>query len=442
MKTMKNRHPATSGSYPFIVLVGMLFFLNCGAQEPMATDYPVVAEDASWCWFSDPRAIYHKGKRESIYFGFVTSKGDVRVRSMDLKTGKTDEFTLHKELEEDDHDVPSFLFLPDGRILAFYCQHNGNIFMRKTKNPEDITAWEAETIILAKQSPNLYCYMNPIMLSDENNRIYLFGRNIVREKGVRYSKTQIYCIYSDDYGKTWSDKVNVLDNSGRDTPQYVKYTSDNKSRIDFLFTNGHPKQAADISVHHMYYTDGAFYQTNGKQIETFKDLPVLIKHVDRVYDADKSGVRGWIWDIALDKKNRPVVTYARYPSELQHQYYYAKWNGREWIHSKIADAGPYITVIKPGAKLLEAHYSGGIVLDHANPDNVYLSRNIGDHFELDHVLVTPNGTKVKPITRNSSFDNLRPYVVYGNKANKPLLMWLTGTYYHYTDYDTQLRLKR
>lgn len=424
------------------MLACVLLSWRCSAQEPSATQYPVVAEDASWCWFSDPRAIYHKGKREALYFGFVTSKGDVRVRSMDMKSGKTDEFTLHKELEIDDHDVPSFLFLPDGRILAFYCQHNGNIYMRKTINPEDITAWEEETIILARQSPDLYCYMNPIMLQNENDRIYLFGRNIVREAGVRWSRTQIYCIYSDDYGKTWSEKVNILDNSGRDTPQYVKYASDNKSRIDFLFTNGHPKQAGDISVHHMYYTDGAFYQTNGQRIGTFEDLPVVIRTVDKVYDAEKAGVRGWIWDIALDKKNHPVVTYARYPSELEHQYYYARWNGREWVDTKIADAGPYITVIKPGRKLLEAHYSGGIVLDHANPENVYLSRKIGDHFEIDHVVVKQNGTEAEPLTRGSAFDNLRPYVVHGKNSGRPLVMWLTGTYYHYTDYDTQLRLRK
>lgn len=426
----------------FIFTIAIWAYKDAVSQQYNADNYPIVAKDASWCWFSDPRAIYHKGRKEAVYFGYVTSKGDVMVRSLNVKTGRTDEFTLHKELEIDDHDVPSFLFLPDGNILTFYCHHNGNIFMRKTKSPEDITAWEEERILLEKKSPDLYCYMNPVMLSEENNRIYLFGRNIVREKGERYSRTKIYCIYSDDYGKTWSEKVNLLDNSGRDTPQYVKYTSDNKSRIDFLFTNGHPKQGADISVHHMYYTKGGFYQTNGKKICTFKDLPVVIKNVDRIYDAEKTGVRGWIWDIALDKKNRPVVTYTRYPSELQHQYYYAKWDGKKWLDRKIADAGPYITVIKPGRKLLEAHYAGGIVLDHNNPDNIYLSRKIGDKFEVEHRKIMKRGEKVTPITRGSSFDNLRPYVVYGNKKGKPILMWLTGTYYHFTDYDTQLRMKQ
>src|SRR5690606_15025371 len=98
-----------------------------------------------------------------------------------------------------------------------------------------------------------------------------------------------------------------------------------------------------------------------------------------------------------------------------------KWNGREWVDRKIADAGPYITVIKPGAKLLEAHYSGGVVLDHANPDNVYLSRKIGEHFEIDHVVIGEGEVKVKPLTRDSSFDNLRPYVIYGNNKRRPLL---------------------
>jgi dienelactone hydrolase len=133
-----------------------------------------LAEDAAWCWFSDPRAVYHHGEKEAVYFGYINSKGDVKIQSLDLKSNATHEFTLHEKLQIDDHNVPAIVLLPDGKLLAFYCEHNGNIFMRKSKNPEDIRAWEEEVILLQKDAKNQYCYVNPVMLSEEDNRIYLF----------------------------------------------------------------------------------------------------------------------------------------------------------------------------------------------------------------------------------------------------------------------------
>lgn len=429
------------------ITLSFLLVLNCQIRvysqnnQLSKYNYSIAAEDAAWCWFSDPRAVYYKGDKEAIYYGFINSNGDVMVKSLDLIKRKMTEYILHESLEIDDHNVPTFLFLPDGKILSFYNHHNGDIFMRKSKKAEDITEWNQEVIILKKDSINRYCYTNPIMLSEENNRIYLFGRNLVRNNEGAFNDTRIYCIYSDDYGETWSPEVNLLYNEGRNNPQYVKYTSDNRSRIDFLFTNGHPKLGSDISVHHMYYQKGYFRQTNGEKIGTFENLPIKIKDTGKIYDADKTGVRGWIWDIALDKSNNPVVTYARYPDEQNHEYYYAKWDGSKWIDKKIINSGSYITIIKPGEKIKEAHYSGGIVLDHNNPDNVYLSSTINNKFEIIKCEVNLDGNlKMYNVTSYSQSDNIRPYIVDGNFMGKPILLWMSGNYYHYTDYDTNLKI--
>lgn len=428
--------------YWLLMIIGMFIVQPSviKAQKSKADQYPTVAKDAAWCWFSDPRAIYHNGKKEAIYFGYINMKGDVMVRSLNMRTNKMDEYNLHPKLQADDHAVPSFLFLPDGKILAFYSHHNGDVFLRKSKNSEDITQWENERVLVKQTKTDRFCYTNPFMLSDENNRIYMFGRIITRQGSAKvYTQTDTYFIYSDDYGETWSDRVLLLDNSGRDNPPYVKYTSDNKSRIDFLFTNGHPKLGYDISIHHMYFKNGTFYQTNGQKIGDIKDLPIKIKDVNTVYKPGASKIRSWIWDIALDRKGNPVVTYARYPSELDHQYYYAKWDGNKWLDQKVTDAGPYITIIKPGKKLMEAHYSGGIVLDHNDPDNIYLSRKINDHFEIEHRNMK-KGMKITALTHHSKADNIRPYIVDRNTTGKPILMWMYGYYYHFTDFDTELKI--
>ena len=424
-----------------LIFIFTVFHGFCQQNEFIRND-SLLAEDAAWCWFSDPRAIYYAGNKEAAYFGYINSQGDVMIKSMDLVTKTKDEFTLHKELQTDDHNVPSILILPDGKLLAFYNEHNGNIFMRKSKKAEDVTDWEKEVILLKKNNKNRYCYTNPVMLSDEDNRIYLFGRNIVRNESGTYTDTRTYCIYSDDLGETWSEELNFLHNNMINDRPYVKYCSDNKSRIDFLFTNGHPTHRNDVSLFHMYYEKGMFYQTNGQAISAFKDIPININNVNKVYDAIRHNVNTWIWDIALDKKDFPVITYVKYSSELEHRYSYARWNGAEWEENDIVNAGKYITIIKQGEKLREPHYSGGIVIDHNNPDILFLSREIDGIFEIEKKIRRKNGEcKTESITSNSKIDNIRPFVVPRNGENASILLWMKGNYYHYTDFETNLIFK-
>ncbi len=135
-----------------------------GQVHPLQKHRPT-AEDAAWCWFSDPRAIYYKGKKEAIYYGFINSNGDVIAKSLNLGTGEETEYTLHGSLQVDDHNVPTFLFLPDNKILTFYNHHNGDIFMRRSKSAESIAEWEPEVVLLKRDSINsvsfsLFCIIN------------------------------------------------------------------------------------------------------------------------------------------------------------------------------------------------------------------------------------------------------------------------------------------
>jgi hypothetical protein len=44
---------------------------------------------------------------------------------MDLRSRATGAVKLAAKFQSDDHDVPAFLELPDGRILASYITHGG-----------------------------------------------------------------------------------------------------------------------------------------------------------------------------------------------------------------------------------------------------------------------------------------------------------------------------
>lgn len=400
-----------------------------GFAQKKASAYEIVAEDAAWCWFSDPRAVYYKGKKEQIYYAYINSKGDVVISSRESKTKKTSHYTLHSALQVDDHNVPSILFLPDGRLLTFYTEHNGRFFMRKSKNPEDITAWEEERVI--PFGGNKITYSHPVMLSEEKNRIYMFWRGSDWRPSVSYS---------DDLGNTWSKTQALIASKGAKNRPYLKVCSDNKNRIDFAFTDGHPAAEPTNSVYHMYYEKGSFFQTNGESISSVDQLPVEHSKVNKVYDARPSGVKAWISDVSLASGNKPVMVYTRYPKDTDHRYHYAYWDGSKWQDEEMCKAGGWMPVVNPGEKVREPNYSGGISLDHHRPSNVYLSRQVSDVFEIEHWQRRGKQWTTKKLTDQSAISNTRPYVVTGFSGRKPIVLWMTGLYNHYTKFDTDLRI--
>ncbi|MDQ7949557.1 MAG: BNR-4 repeat-containing protein [Pedobacter sp.] len=403
-----------------------LFLCTSGA---IAQDYSLVAKDASWCWYSDPRAIYHAGKVQQVYFAYVNSKGDVMISARNQKTKTVSNFVLHEKLQIDDHNVPSILFLPDGKLLTFYTEHNGRFFMRKSKYAEDISAWEAERVI--PFGGKKITYSHPVMLKGENNRIFMFWR------GSDWRPT---LSFSDDLGETWSKSIPLIENKNTNNRPYLKVCSDNKNRIDFAFTDGHPTSEPTNSLYHIYYQNGSFYQTDGKLIKTLSQLPIAPKEVNKVYDATASKIRAWISDIALDQNNRPIMVYTRYPLENDHRYHYAKWNGKQWQDEELTKGGPSMCVVPEGVKNTEPFYSGGISLDHNDPSNVYLAKKDGPFFELEHWKKKGKKWGSEQLTSNSKENNYRPVVAGKYPGKKPIVLWMTGHYQHYTKFDTDLRI--
>jgi hypothetical protein len=408
----------------------LFFMLLANAQVKSSADQ-IIAKDAAWCWFSDPRAVYHKGKAKKIYFSYINSKGDVMINSRDLKSNKDESFVLHKELQVDDHNVASILVLPSGHLLAFYTEHNGRFFMRRTVNPEDISQWEAESVI--PFGGKRITYSHPVMLSEEGNRIYMFWRG---------SDWRPSLSYSDDLGKSWSPTQALIDSKGKGNRPYLKVTTNHKNRIDFVFTDGHPGVETTNSVYHMYYKKGYFYQSNGVAIATSTELPVQHHTVQKVYDGNLLKVRGWISDVALDKNDQPVIVYTRYPQDNDHRYHYARWNGKVWLDQEICKSGRWMPTVPAGQKNREPHYSGGIALDHHDPSNVYLSRQVNNIFEVEHYAQKKNNWEISSITCGSRVNNFRPYVIEGQKTKKPLVLWMTGWYQHYTKFNTDLKINQ
>lgn len=406
-----------------------------------------VTEDGAWCWFSDPRAAYLDKKGSRIVTGWVTRDGSVEAASVDLNSGRVEKTSLYPQLEKDDHDNPAFLALPDGNLLAMYTWHGGKkgkmgVIQNRTTAPGDISSFGAAHVFLPKTEELLrtfvretYTYANPFLLSEENNRIYCFGRWIGFKPNL---------ITSDDNGKTWSEPEVVITSKDLDVNNrpYVKYYSDGISRIHLIFTDGHPAVEPLNSVYYCYYEKGAFWRADGSRICTTDQLPFHPSDASLVYKATPETGKAWIFDIAV-QNNRPVIAYTRYPTDTLHHYYHAAYDGNTWRHHKIIESGTWFPQTQPGKREREVNYSGGLTFDPSDPSVVYFSHQVGGRFEISRARMKKGGKswKVTPVTRNSEFDNVRPFIPrQRNKGQKNVLLWMQNrTYIHYTDYDTSIR---
>ena len=408
--------------------------------EP-AESFPSFTDDGGWCWFADPRAVARDGK---IYTGWVTENGSVQAAMREDASGKITITTLHEKYQRDDHDNPAFLFLPDGRLMAFYSKHGGpDMNARVTTRSGDFTDWQPERVLdlfgATERPRKTITYPNPVLLTAETNAIHLFWR------GDSWKPT---FSTSTDAGRSWSSaKVIVArTGAGSDNRPYVKITSDGKDRIHMIFTDGHPRNEASNNVYYACYRNGAYYKADGTRIADVAQLPFTPEQADCIYSAATTGARAWVFDVAADKDGRPVIAYTRLAKETDHRYHYARWDGRKWTDRELCPGGKWFPQTKPGKTETETYYSGGLALDHGNPSVVYLSRPVNGVREIERWTTADAGKtwKSEAVTSGSKHDNIRPVVVRGHTKGGPTVLWetLSGHYVHYTDYRASIKMDR
>jgi len=382
--------------------------------------------DGAWCWFADPRAVYHEGRKKCTYVGWVNRAGDVRVAAIDA-AGQTVAATLHEKFQRDDHANPAILVRPDGRLMVFYSAHGGrDMCCRVSEWPEDVSAWGPErTIGVNTEGRSGYTYPSPFILSREPGRIYLFWRGADWKPNFATSED----------GETWSPARTLIAGraSGGNRP-YTKYCSNGVDTIHCIFTDGHPRNEPANSVYYAALRGGALWRADGTKIKDVTAGPLVFDEADKVYDGAAGGARAWIWDLALDASGRPVVAFSTIPDPADHRYHYARWDGKAWVGREITPAGKYID----GPQ--EPQYSGGMSLDPNAPATVYLSREIAGVHEIQKWTTSDGGATwtSRPVTEGSAKGNFRPYVPRGPRGNVETF-WMHGDYPSYTTYETAMR---
>ncbi len=315
--------------------------------------------EAYWCWFQDPRAVCHNN---ITYIASVNAHGDLVVSSYASATNKRESVIIDSDFQKDDHACPTLQIMPDGKITVWYSSHRGaKIWYRTTTVAGDISNWgttKSVTVNYPNSTYTDYTYPSPVYLSAEN-KTYLFWR------GGNGSAT----LSTTADMSTWSPGRRYF-HSG--TRPYVKVVGNGVDTIHFFITDSHPTDNTYNNLYHFYYKSGNWYKTDGTLIKSTAQMivnSITPAQCTKVYNSQSSGRLAWNWDIALGENGFPVVTFATFVSPTDHRYHCGRWDGTQWNVTELTAGGD--TISEDG---IEKYYSGGIVLDHTNPNIVYLSK--------------------------------------------------------------------
>jgi hypothetical protein len=381
----------------------------------------------SWCWFQDPRAVYYNGKSyictANMWKEFKIAEFNHAMRRI------TASFVLGTSAaaNSDDHISPAVLVRDnDKRLLAAYCCHDDSTMrLRISTNPEDASAWGDEVSLDASIGDSDYTYPHlHQLLGEDNDPIYLIYRGINAAGGFGP-----FWSVSADGGATWGSRVELFNNGLTHCYFKVAQAGD---RLHFA-VNSHTPQTDKANLHHFYYEAGAYYKSDGTLIEDA--LPLTPENTTLVHDGRTAPSYGsWVWDIAVDGSGKPVIVFATFPTTSAHKYFLARWTGLAWEEHEIpVTAGGYLYAA-------EAYYSGGVILDHSDPNTVYVSAVVSGQREIFRCVTADGGATwtTNQITTGSTYKNVRPVVPLNHQAPIDVL-WLNGNYVSNSNFDQYVR---
>lgn len=406
-------------------------------------------DNGFWCWFQDERCVVDTvngklvmGSDASVAgIGNSARNGAIEAVIYDLKTGTPSRYQLAK-MGCDDHNAPGIIIRPDGKYLAMYSAHYD--YYKNRYRIFDGDTWSAEQAYDWEQRDGgtnyTIAYNNVYYLSAEN-RMYDFTRANNRSPNF---------IVSDDWGDNWTFGGQLTTNSSNSYNKgYYKYWSNGVDRIDYIFTEQHPRDTL-TSIYHGYFTGGEAFDSYGNLIDTnITDdswLPTFTSYTKIFANGTTIGnntfYRCWTSDLMrYDDGTIAAIITARmnqsyspgYPDNSinpEHAFIYCRFDGSDWS---------YTFLDKAGYKFYssEGDYVGLGALCPNDPNTIYISTpwdardttiNLGTREIFKGVTADEGATwNWTPITENSTRDNIRPIVPMWNKDNM-VLLWCRGTY--------------
>lgn len=368
------------------------------------------------------------------YVGYLDVHGAIKATQYNHLTKEVNEVLVRSNFQPDDHNNPTFLALPDGRIMIFYSRHTDEacFYYRISKEAGDITTFGEEKKLVTNHNTT---YPSPFIMAKDPDHIYLTWR------GINWHPTIARLTMPDknDNIRFDGDPRQIVSSSvGANTRPYAKYTSDGVSRIYLTYTATHPDNISPNPLYCSYVdiTDMTLHDMKGNKLSDINNGAFRIDGTETdpnfVVDDRSAGTRDWVWEIAL-QNGSPVIAMVRIsPDKTSHDYYYARWNGSAWTKTLLGNAGGKFHLSD-----IEHCYSGGMALDKDQPGIVYASMPVegiyGKVYEIIKFEMNENGTEIikrSQVTRNSEKNNVRPFMVQG-AGDGPKLMWMNGDYFYW-----------
>ena len=426
------------------IMMAVVVTMSLTAQETYSSS--IVADEGAWCWFADPRALHYEntsGTINATYVGYIDVHGNVKATQYDWVSQRKTDVLVRSYFQPDDHNNPTFIVLPDERVMIFYTRHTDEacIWYRISQKPGDITSLGEEKRLA---TANNTTYPSPFILSDDPDHIYLCWR------GINWHPTIARLTMpdtNDDCQFDFGPKQIVQSTGAR---PYAKYQSNGKDKIYVSYTTGHPDNEMPdwlyFNVIDINKGEGPILRDlNGKQLSIIENGVFNVSKTDSYasnYAAtivDKTaGIRNWVWQIALDNDEHPVIAYPHIDdAKTTHAYWYARWNGTKWKTTKVTSAGH---AFHQNWNQTERCYSGGMSLDPDNINDMYLSIPTKDGlfnkdgvYEIWRYTIDDDGqvASSEQITKNSPKNNARPFVIPGSKNSPMRVGWMQGDYYYW-----------
>lgn len=396
-----------------------------------------VAQEGAWCWFADPRALHYSNPQGTInksWIGYIDIHGNIKAMQYDFLKRRQQEVLIRSYFQPDDHDNPTFLVLPDERVMIFYSRHTDEpcFYYRISRRPGDITTLGDEKVIPLKDNTT---YPSPFILSDDPTHIYLCWR------GIKWHPTIARLTMPDKQDSLtvdWGPYQMVQSTGAR---PYCKYQSNGKDRIYLTYTTGHPDNEYPnflyfnfVNIHNLQLND-----ISGNVLSTISQGPFQVskresytaKHPFTLIDS-AANKRDWVWQIAYSKTKEPVVAMVRISKDKSsHDFYYAKWHNKTWKKTFLGNAGGHFHQTPD----IELCYSSGMAIDPANPNIIYASLPVeGKHgkvYEIFKFTMNEAGDIVRKeaLTKDSYENNVRPYILPNSEHTPLRLAWMHGKYY-------------
>ncbi len=395
-----------------------------------------IAGESAWCWFADPRALHYEtsdGRINCTYVGYIDTHGNVRAMQYDFNREEQTEVLVRSYFQPDDHNNPTFLALPDGRIVVFYSRHTDEpcFYYRVTQMPGDITTLGDEKVLATDANTT---YPSPFILSADPDHIYLCWRGInwhptIARLSMPDAKGEMRFV-----GGPWQ----VVQSTG--ARPYAKYATNGKDKIYLAYTTGHPDNEDPNCVYFnaISIPDMAVLDVAGKKVGDIAGGPL---HVDKTAEfvaanpdmvVDASPCRDWLWQVAIDRDGNPVIAMTRISADKKsHNYYIATRRGGKWDARMVAHGGGHFHQSPD----IEHCYSGGMAINPDNANEVYCSVPVdgahGRRHEIVKYVLDGNGEIVttQAVTANSRRNNARPFVIAGTGESALKMGWLNGDYY-------------